>query len=259
MEICGFMHPTTRQKEILKAVRSKGLCTILELADQFSVSDETVRRDVKPMVSAGLVEKVHGGIVVPDEGHEGPFQRRMGENQAAKQRIAIALSKIIQSGDSLILDTGSTTAIAAHALHDHSNLLVVTNSVETARALATRNGNRVYITGGELRADDAAAFGPSAIAFIEQFDVKYAVLSLGGLDPVKGLMVDHLPEAEFSRTVMAQAQKTIVVIDQSKFNRSRLVKIAPLKVIDILITDAQPDKELAHCLKEAEVEVIIAD
>ncbi|KLN61122.1 hypothetical protein WH96_08110 [Kiloniella spongiae] len=251
------MHSTTRQKEILKAVRLKGLCTILELADQFSVSDETIRRDVKPMVSAGLVEKVHGGIIVPDEGHEPPFQYRMVENHEAKQRIGHELSKIIQSGDSLILDTGSTTAIAAHALQEHSNLLVVTNSVETARALATRNGNRVYIAGGELRADDAAAFGPSAIAFIKQFDVKYAVLSLGGLDPVKGLMVDHLEEAEFSRTVMEQAQKTIVVVDQSKFNRSRLVKVAPLKVIDILITNSEPDPELSACFREAEVEVIV--
>ncbi|MCZ4281925.1 DeoR/GlpR family DNA-binding transcription regulator [Kiloniella laminariae] len=252
------MHPTTRQKEILRAVRSRGLCTILELAEQFSVSDETIRRDVKPMVSSGLIEKVHGGIIVPDEEHEAPFQRRMVENQEAKKRIGQALSKIIHDGDSLIFDTGSTTAFAAHALREHSNLLVVTNSVETARALATRNGNRVYIAGGELRADDAAAFGPSAISFVEQFDVKYAVLSLGGIDPVRGLMVDHLAEAEFSRTVMAQAQKTIVVADKSKFNRARLVKIGPLEGIDLLITDAEPDEALSRCLREAEVKVIIA-
>ncbi|MFD2207166.1 DeoR/GlpR family DNA-binding transcription regulator [Kiloniella antarctica] len=252
------MHPTTRQKEILKAVRSKGLCTILELAEQFSVSDETVRRDVKPMVSAGLVEKVHGGIIVPDQAHEPPFSLRMVENQEAKRKIGEALARIIQNGDSLILDTGSTTAIAAHALQDHSNLLVVTNSVETARALATRNGNRVYIAGGELRADDAAAFGPSANAFVAQFDVKYAILSLGGIDPVKGLMVDHLAEAEFSRTVMAQAQITIAVVDKSKFNRSRLVKVGPIKGVDILITDEEPDEALAACLVEAEVKVIIA-
>lgn len=253
------MHASTRQKEILKAVRSKGLCTVLELAEQFSVSDETIRRDVKPLVAEGLVEKVHGGIVCPDEDHEPPFQRRMIENKEAKRRIGAALAGIIKDGDSLIFDTGSTTAYAAQALRNLSNLLVVTNSVETARALATRNGNRVYIAGGELRADDAAAFGPSAISFIKQFDVKYAVLSIGALDHEKGLMVDHLDEAEFSRTVIAQAQVVIVVADQSKFNRMRLVKIGPLEEIDILITDAPPPPELSHSLEEAGVKVIVAE
>ncbi|MEO1847152.1 MAG: hypothetical protein ABGY05_07260 [Pseudomonadota bacterium] len=112
--------------------------------------------------------------------------------------MAKVAATLIEDGDSLIIDCGSTTAYVAQALCDHSDLHVITNSVEIARTLISRNENRVYVTGGELRADAAAAFGKVAVDFIQQFNVDYAVLSIGAVNKKNELLDFYLCEAEFS-------------------------------------------------------------
>ena len=187
-----------RKDEILKAVQTYGACSIAELAQELEVSDETIRRTIKPLVEQGIVNKVHGGIVLRENLQEPPFQRRMQENLEAKRSIAKLVLNYLQDGDSIMIDTGSTTAYVAHTLRTLSDLFVVTNCTEIGRILAPRRGNQVHITGGELRADDSAAFGASAIAFARQFQVKYAILSIGGINDRGEFMDFHLCEAEFS-------------------------------------------------------------
>lgn len=247
-----------RQSEILTSLRERGSCSIGELARQLRVSEETIRRNLKPLVARGLLHRVHGGVVLPQELGEPPFERRMRENEAAKRCIAAAAAEMIEEGDSVMMDTGSTTAYVSRALYRHSRLVVVTNSAEIARGLATRNGNRVYMAGGELRADDAAAFGPAALSFLRQFRVKFAILSIGAIDERQGLMDFHLSEGELSRTVMAQAEQVVVVADHSKFGRSGLVRVCDLTDIHVLITDRDPPAAFARKLREANVHVVVA-
>ena len=127
------MTVSVRQSKILKLVRQQGSCTVVELSERLEVSDETIRRNVKPLVSEGLVIKVHGGIILPHRFEESPIQRRMLDNREAKERIAALVAQQVQDGDSLVLDTGSTTIYVARALSGHSNLVVVTNSTRIAR------------------------------------------------------------------------------------------------------------------------------
>jgi len=249
------MHPTRRQSEVLKAVMLRGSCGIRELAVEFAVSDETIRRDVKSLVAEGLVVKVHGAVLVPERLREPPFQRRMHAMREEKQRIALAAARTIRDGQSLMVDTGSTTCYVAQALREHSNLTLVTNSAEIARTLATRNGNRVYMAGGELRGDDGAALGSSAVAFVRQFQVQTAILSIGGIDHREGLMDAHLEEAEFSRTVIAQAERTLVVADHTKFGRKGFVKVCEWEAIDELVTDRVVPAPFANQLARAGVAV----
>ncbi len=251
------MFTPQRESEILQAVRLEGACKISELAARFNVSEETIRRSLKPLVSRGLVSRVHGGVVSPDHLQEPPFQRRMFEHREAKVRIAAALARQIKDGDSLMLDTGSTTAYVARALTDLSNLVIVTNSVEIARTLATRNSNRVYMTGGELRADDGAAFGPAALEFLRQFHVDHAVLSIGAIDETCAFMNFHLCEGEFSRAVIHRARQVTVVADRSKFGKRALIKVCDADELDVLITDALP-KRYAPKFAQAGVRVITA-
>ena len=107
------MYASRRQSEILKTVQNKGSCTIGELAISLGVSDETIRRNLKPLSDQGLVRRVHGGVTLLDSMHEAPFQKRIQENAAAKERIAEAVSREIQDGDTMILDCGSTTTFVA--------------------------------------------------------------------------------------------------------------------------------------------------
>jgi len=246
-----------RQNEILAAVKSSGACSIVELATQLKVSDETIRRNVKPLVRDGLIEKVHGGIVLNQNLEpEPPFERRMNKQIEEKKLISTLLTDIIKDGDSIMLDTGSTTAYVARALGERHNLSVVTNCTEIARTLARGPTNRVHICGGALRPDDWATFGSSAISFVRQFHVSYAILSIGGVTDSGEFMDYHLEEAEFSRAVIQQAHKSIVVADHTKFGSRNFAKVCDFEQIDMIVSDRQPPGNIMTLLDEAGVEVI---
>ncbi len=251
------MHPHQRQTEILTAVKSRGTCSILELANELDVSDETIRRNIKPLVRDGVIVKVHGGIVLNKNLEpEPPFARRMNEHIKEKQAIAMLVADIIADGDSIILDTGSTTAYVARALSERCNLSVVTNCTEIGRTLARESSNRVHISGGMLRPDDWATFGSSTIDFVSQFHVSFAILSIGAVSDSGNFMDYHLEEAEFSRAVIQQARKTIVVADHSKFSNTNFVKVCGPEKIDIMVTDRSPPQQVVTSLEDAGVTVM---
>lgn len=253
------MHRTARQKAILERLDSAGSASIAELMRTLGVSDETIRRDVKAMAAQGLVERVHGGVVLPDLRREPGFRKRMGQNTEAKRAIAERLAGLVGNGDSLILDSGSTTAYVARALAGHRDLLVVTNSVEIARTLADgKKGNRVCLAGGELRGDDGATFGPAALAFIAGFRLRYAVISVGALHLEDGVLDFHLEEAEFARAAIARAARAIAVADASKFRNQAPVSVCGLERLDTVITDRPPPPAFAERLREQQVELLLA-
>jgi DeoR family glycerol-3-phosphate regulon repressor len=252
------MFATHRQNEILRLVRAQQTCTIAELASAFEVSDETIRRDLKPLVAEGLLVKVHGGIMLPAQLDEPPFRRRMVEQRDAKRAIAARIAQMIRDGDSLMLDGGTTCVHLAQALEAHARLTVVTNSAEVARLLAPRNGNRVLMAGGELRADDASAVGDSALAFFRQFHVRHAVVSVTAID-AKGRFMDALPaDAAIAHAVFAQAERRIVAADHTKFGHSALVQVFGADGLDTLVTNVAPAAGLSKTLAAAGVEVICA-
>ncbi|MGA7781911.1 MAG: DeoR/GlpR family DNA-binding transcription regulator [Paraburkholderia sp.] len=249
------MFSTQRQSEILRLVRARQTCTVTELAEVFAVSDETVRRDLKPLIADGVLIKVHGGVMLPERLDEPPFQRRLEENLSAKRSMAARVGDLVHDGDSLILDGGTTCVHIARALCARSRLTVVTNSAEIARTLAPRNGNRVFIAGGEMRADDAAAFGESTLAFLRQFHVRYAIVSVTAID-AQGRFMDAQPDdVSYSLAAFAQAERRIVAADHSKFGHSALVHAFGPDGLDLLITDEAPSPALAQVFAAAELEV----
>ena len=242
----------------MSLVEEKGSCSVSELMTRLGVSDETVRRDIKALAAKGLVERVHGGLLKPAHVGEGPFAARMRTNAEAKRAIGEMAAREIHDGDSLMLDTGSTTAFVARALAHRRNLFVVTNSGEIGRILAGGNGNRVYVVGGEIRGDDGAVFGESAIEFLSRFRVNRAVLSAGGIHPDTGLMDYHLPEAEIARAMASCAGQTVVVADHTKFHAQAPVTAFGLERLDVVITDTVPPTEAAGALERAGVQLMVA-
>ena len=246
-----------RHAEILRILNEEGSVAVSALATRLGVSLETVRRDVKPLTENGTVLKIHGAVGLAGQVGEAPFQRRMRENAQAKQRIARQLASTIRNGDSIMLDTGTTTSYVARELLGHRRLTVVTNSSDIARTLAAVNGNRVYMAGGELRSDSMAAFGVSAIEFIARFSVAHAIISAGAVGAA-GIMDFDLEEAEFAGKMLSCGERKVVVTDQSKFGRQGLVTVCALDTIDELVTDAAPPKAIAGALRRAEVKLTIA-
>lgn len=247
-----------RHAEILRLVREAETCTITTLARRLDVSPETIRRDVVPLTVSGLLVKMHGAVGVAHAVGEAPFEKRMRVNATGKQAIARALAETIEDGDSIMLDTGTTTSMVARALLKKRSLTVVTNSSDIARTLATANGNTVFMAGGELHGDNGAAFGTSAIEFIERFKVDHAVISIGAMDVDVGPMDYRLAEAEFARCVLARGQRRVIVTDQSKFGRSSLIRVCDFTGFDHLMTDRAPPADLAATLAEANVKVVVA-
>lgn len=251
------MLSTQRQAEILRLVREQRTCTITALAARFEVSDETIRRNIKPLIEQGLLLKVHGGIMLPERLDEPPFERRMAASLAGKRAIGARIADLVSDGDSLILDGGSTCVHIARALAARSRLTVVTNSIEVARLLAPHNGNRVFIAGGEVRADDAAAVGDSVQAFLRQFHVRYAIVSVTAID-MRGHFMDALPaDVAFSLAAFAQAERRVVAADHAKFGHSALLHAFGADCVDVLVTDEVPVPALGQLLTAAGVEVVV--
>lgn len=252
------MNHSKRHNDILRLLQQDGTVTIADLAKKLDVSLETVRRDIKPLTTNGAVVKMHGAVALPSLLGEAPFEKRMRENSDAKKSIAIAVAATIRDGDSIMLDTGTTTSYLARELLGHRRLTVVTNSSDIARTLSTVNDNRVYMAGGELRSDNGAAFGISAIEFISHFTVGHAVISTGAIDATIGIMDYDLEEAEFARAVVAQGRRAVVVTDHTKFGRQGLVRVCDFSALTDLYTDKAPPRDVATALKTAGVSVNLA-
>lgn len=251
-----------RQKEILDALRrAGGSMRVTAIAEALNVTNETVRRNLRTLADGGLVDKTHGGVqlIQPDAEGELDFLQRFNENTVAKRAIARHVAAMIPDEASLFLDIGSTTAHIADALRDHHRLLVVTNSVYVAYRLAMRNGNRVFMAGGELRSHDGGAFGSDAMAFASSFTTEFAILSSAGITASEGFTLFDLEEARFSRLVMGHAAQRIVAADSSKFGREAPIVIGDPAQVDFLVCEAAPPEDITRAARDWGTEIRIAE
>jgi len=182
----------------------------------------------------------------------------MRENAEAKCHIARMVAATIRDGESIMLDTGTTTSFLARELLGHRRLTVVTNSSDIARTLSTVNGNKVYMAGGEFRSDSGAAFGVTAIDFVSRFSVNHAAISIGAVDAVAGLMDFNLEEAEFASMVLSRGQRSLVITDHTKFGRRGLVRVCGFDSFSELATDRAPPPDIAASLSQAGARLSVA-
>ena len=250
------MRPKLRKTAIMEFVERRGRASVDELADRFSTSPETVRRDLNALADDGRVRKVHGGAVKISLQQEGPFDERLAQNKLAKQLVAEKLVRIIAAGQSLMIDTGSTTLIAAEALARLRCLTVITNSTRIAHAVTGQpNEATVILLGGTYRHDNGQTVGPSACAEIQRYHTDHAILSVGTLNARGAFDYCH-DEAEVARAMIRVAGMVTVVADSSKLNRSSPFQVCELDQLDRLILDKSPDGDLRRMLDAAGVEVL---
>lgn len=252
------MAHSKRHADILRILKEQGTITVTDLADRLGVSLETVRRDVKPLGRDGSILKMHGAISLPNLVGEAPFDRRMRENADAKRAIAKTVAATIRDGDSIMLDTGTTASFLARELLTHRRLTVVTNCSDIARTLSTVNGNKVYMTGGELRSDSGAAFGISAIEFIRRFSVNHAIVTTGAVNAAFGVTDYDLDEAEFARVVLTRGRRALVITDHTKFGKQGLVQVCGFDGFGELVTDQAPPQDIADAMAEAGTKLTVA-
>ena len=232
-----------------------GEVTVKGLVSLFRISAETIRRDLTALSMAGKLQKTHGGAILPRMIGESPFQQRMRENVAAKRIIAKQACSLVQPGDVIFIDTGSTTLCFAEELSVIDDLTVITNSSDIAKVLGANSSIKIFFLGGQYDVDNGETIGPMVISQINKFRVDYAVLTTGGLDANAGVTDFNYDEAMVASAMLIQAKKRIVLVDSSKFNQIAPFKVATLREIDFLVTDKLPDDTLVNALEYAGVSI----
>jgi DeoR family glycerol-3-phosphate regulon repressor len=248
------MRPNERRQHILELLRQRERISVEELARILSTSQETIRRDLTDLAENGQVSKFHGGASLPPSGeHENAFQTRMNEFAAEKRAVARYAAGLYAPGDSILIDTGTTTLFFAKELARLSRITVITNSLQIAASMGA-SGNRVFVIGGEYRPDSAQNTGALAMEQIARFNAEHAVVTIGALN-ADGAFDFSIEEAEITRAMIARTRYLTVIADSSKLGKRALFEVFPLDRIDRLIIDRKPLGSLADALAKANVEV----
>lgn len=248
-----------RRRKILELVRRHGRVVVTDLARRFHTSLITIRKDLEALHQQGRIQRAHGGALPVDaEALRDPsLLEKERLHRKEKLRIATAAARLVQSGQVIILDSGTTTTAVARALTHTPRLTVITNAVNIAADLAG-TGVEVLLTGGTLRKNSFSLVGPLAEDSLRRISADLLFLAVDGFDVEYGLTTPNLLEAKVNRVMMESAKTTVVVCDSSKFGRRSLSLIAPTSAVHHTITDRKiPAKDLRG-LREAGVKVIIA-
>ncbi|MFK0232368.1 DeoR/GlpR family DNA-binding transcription regulator [Streptomyces vinaceus] len=235
------MFAAERRQLILEMVRANGAVSLRELARVVQTSEVTVRRDVRALEAEGLLDRRHGGAVLP-----GGFTRESGFPQkshlatAEKTAIADVAASLVEEGEAVVVGAGTTTQELARRLARVPGLTVVTNSLLVAQALAHANRVEVVMTGGTLRGSNYALVGSGAEQSLQGLRVSRAFLSGSGLTAERGLSTSNMLSASVDRALVQAAAEVVVLADHTKLGTDTMFQTVPTDVMTRLVTDEPP-------------------
>ena len=247
-----------RRRAILELVSHEGRVLVKDLAPQFATSQVTIRKDLEVLHSRGLVHRTHGGALPVSMGAllDPSLREKEKLHRKEKQRIGAAAARLVKEGESVILDSGTTTTAVARVLREFRNLTVITNAVNIAAELAG-TAIEVILTGGTLRENSFSLVGPLAEETLRRLSADIIFLGVDGFDVNFGLTTPNLLEAKVNRVMVEIAKQVVVVCDSSKFGRRSLSLIAPPSAVQRAITDNRIAKSDLHALEKAGIEVTL--
>src|SRR5579875_1905097 len=248
-----------RRQRIFEDIESSGIASVRELAHRFEVSTITVMRDLQELEQEGLIRRVHGGAIsVRGASYEPPFLARESQYLSEKQRIAAKAVEMIQDGDSIILDVGTTTLEIARALKGKRNLTVLVSNLRAALELASQPAIQVIVVGGMLRASELSMVGHLTEQTLRSFQVDKAFIGVGGITLEHGLTEFNFDEAGTKRAMFECARERIVVADHTKFGKVMFTRVAPLSEVDLIVTNHEIVEGARRELDEAGVKLLLA-
>ncbi|MDK2799260.1 MAG: hypothetical protein PWP27_2376 [Clostridiales bacterium] len=253
------MLAVNRQEKILELLNEKNFVKVSALSKMFGVSEETIRRDMEKLESQGFLRRIHGGATLASSEIDDvpPIALRKEINMAGKKRIAKEAVKYIKAGDSMILDSGSTTLMLAQILPD-IDISVITNDINIAYELSHKEKINLILTGGTQRKGSYSLVGPETERFYEAYNVQKLFLSTSGIHLEQGLSVSNTIEAHIKKKIISCAQEVICLADITKFNKTALVTFAPLDCVHKVICDEKINEKYERFFKERGIETIIA-
>ncbi len=236
----------SRQNDILVWLQSNEQLQVEELATQFEVSQQTIRKDINQMCELGLVRRLHGGVSLPAPLHNSSFVSREFTNEDIKAQLGKITAQLIPNGSSILLGIGTTALYTARALENHKELRIITNNLRAAEILCQQPEHEVYVAGGKLRHSDQDVVGEQTSRFFDSFYVDFGILGSGALLPQHGLMEYDPIEAEIGNAIARNASEIILVADHSKWKRKATVKSLSFNQVHQFVTSELEDKYLPY-------------
>lgn len=231
-----------------------------ELAQHFGVSEVTIRLDLTFLDEKGLLLRSRGAALVKNRlARELTLREKHGENAALKRKLGQAAAMLIGNGERIIIDSGTTTEEVAIALHDHQDLVVMTNGLNIANQLATAEQVELMVAGGLLRRKSLSFYGAAAEASLRHLHFDKVILGADGFDLKRGLSTHFAAEASLNRLMCAAAERIIVVTDSSKFRRRGFHAICAIEDIDVLVTDRGIPPEYVDRVLDLGAQLVLVD
>ena len=252
------MFLSQRHHEIIQMAKDNGRVLVDDLAQHFSVTPQTIRKDLNDLCDQRLLTRIHGGALFPSgiENMEYEARRKIAADE--KEAIGLAAARLIPDHASLFINIGTTTEAVSKALLDHDGLMVITNNINVANRMRVYPSIEVVIAGGVVRGSDGGIVGEAAVDFIKQFKVDYAVIGASAIDHDGALLDFDFREVKVAQAIIANARHVILVADATKFERTAPVRIAHLSQVDTFITDRCDLPAIRNICRDSEVDLVEA-
>lgn len=248
-----------RREYILNLVKKTGSVKAIDVAKTLGVSETTIRRDLNKLAKKKLVRRTYGGAInIIPVGQEMKFDVQKEKFIEEKKKIALIASRLIEEGDVILIEAGTTGFQTALNITNKKELTIITNSCDIAAVLGKTNPDcKIILSGGILKTDTHSLIGPIADFAFKNLNVDKAFIGITGIDLEKGITATDPIEAQTKKYIIESAKKVIALCDHSKIGHISMNFVAPLEKIDILITDSEADKNFVEKLREIGIEVIV--
>ncbi|QKW21066.1 DeoR/GlpR transcriptional regulator [Kitasatospora sp. NA04385] len=257
-----------RWNALLELLAEHGKLEVEEAADALDVSAATIRRDLDQLARQQMLTRTRGGAVAHSVSYDLPLRYKTARNADAKQRIGALVAGLVEPGEVVGLNGGTTTTEVARALavrpelterpEGGRGLTVVTNALNIANELTVRPQVKIVVTGGVARPQSYELIGPLAAQVLGELALDTAVLGVDGFDPGHGATAHHEGEAAVNRLLAQRARRVVVAADSSKLGRRAFARICGLEAVDTLVTDDQVPDAVAAAFADAGLTVLTA-
>lgn len=253
------MLATYRRDKILELLQEDGSAKVLDLSKLFKVTEVTIRQDLEKLEREGLIVREHGGAYLKNvKDQVQAFSIVHQENLDKKELIATKCLEYIESGDTIILDSGSTTTEVAKKLKGRKDLTIISNAINITLLLGAEPGIEVIVTGGEFKPPTLSLTGQKAADFFKGLHVQKLFLATAGISLKAGLTYPSISDLVVKKAMIDAAETTYLVADSTKMGKASFASLGALSLIDYIITDPGIDEKHRQVFKDNDIELIIA-
>jgi len=247
-----------RRKKILELLHQDGQVRVSQLSDALDVSEVTIRNDLSALENDGFLQRIQGGAIqtVKDFYHYDSLLRSL-DKSAAKKQIAIAAAALVNDGETLLINSGSTTLMTAIELSNQKkNLNIVTNSFPVAMEFGAHPSSRVIMLGGEINTQYTFTYGKDAQEQLRRYKADKTILSIDGICPDNGLTTFHAEEAAIDYMMMERSRETVIVADSSKYRHESFSHISDIEKVHYWVTDSNIEPEAFRVMENSGVKIV---